>query len=187
MSLQIGTITAEPGEKKNGMLCTIQDGPELPITVICGKKKGATVLISAGVHGAEYSGIQTAMELSREIDPEEVRGNLIFLLMANPQASRDFVRFVVPEDNKNLNRVFPGKKDGSLSERTAYAMVHDLMSQADYYIDLHAGDTSERVMPFVYYPGKAREEVTERAKAMAMAANLAVRVKSTAEDRKSVV
>lgn len=127
----------------------------LPYTVVCGEQEGPDVLISAGIHGAEYIGIQTVMELSREVEARDIRGNVIFLLVANPSASRDYVRFVVPEDGKNLNRVFPGKKDGTLSERIAYTMAHRLQSLADYYIDVHAGDTSEQVMPFVYFTGAA--------------------------------
>lgn len=172
-SIQVGTYRAVSGEKKNIWLEVEDSDIKLPITVICGREEGATVLISAGVHGAEYIGIQTVMELSRELDPELVHGNVICLLIANPSAARTFTRFVVPEDGKNLNRVFPGKKDGTLSEKIAYAMVHELQSLADYCIDVHGGDTSEEVMPFVYYTGAAREEVCRASEAMAMATDTA--------------
>jgi predicted deacylase len=87
---------------------------------------------------------------------------------------------VVPEDGKNLNRMFPGKKDGSLSQKIAYTIEHELQNRADFYIDLHSGDIHEKVMPFVYYPGVAREEVSEVAKGMAEASGMSVRVKSSA-------
>ena len=179
-SIQVGTYRAVSGEKKNIWLEVEDSDIKLPITVICGREEGATVLISAGVHGAEYIGIQTVMELSRELDPELVHGNVICLLTANPSAARTFTRFVVPEDGKNLNRVFPGKKDGTLSEKIAYAMVHELQSLADYCIDVHGGDTSEEVMPFVYYTGAAREDVCRASEAMAMATDTAVRARSGA-------
>ncbi|MFT4104328.1 MAG: M14 family metallopeptidase [Lacrimispora sp.] len=178
MSLHIGNCQAKAGQKQNGMLEVGEGDPKLPMTLICGKEDGPTVLISAGIHGAEYIGIQTAMELSREIEPEDVKGNLIFLLIANPSACRDFVRFAVPEDGKNLNRMFPGKEDGSLSERIAYTVVKELYSKADYFLDIHAGDTSERVMPFLYFPGGAKEDVVEASKNMAKAADMAVRARS---------
>lgn len=181
MDLQVGTFVLKQGEKQSGMIPVINSPVELPVTMICGREAGPTVLISAGVHGAEYIGIQTAMELSREIKPEMIRGRLIFLLVANPGACRDFVRFVVPGDGNNMNRVFPGDKDGGLAEKTAYTIVHELQSRADYYVDLHAGDTSERVMPFVYFPGEAGEDVVEKSRAMARAADLRVRARSSAK------
>ncbi len=180
MELQVGTYRLKQGEKQSEMIPVINSEIELPVTMICGCEEGPTVLISAGVHGAEYIGIQTAMELSREIKPDMVKGNIVFLLLANPTACHDFVRFVVPEDGQNLNRMFPGNKDGGLSEKIAYTMVHELQSLADYYIDIHAGDTSERVMPFVYFPGVAKDDVVEASRGMAQAADMSVRAKSSA-------
>ncbi len=74
---------------------------------------------------------------------------------------QDYVRFFVPEDGKNLKQVFPGKKDGRLSERIAWTITEELQSKADFYIDLHAGDTSEEVMPFVYYNVAAGDKIAE--------------------------
>lgn len=108
--LEIGTICAEAGEKKTGWLEIEGGGQKLPLTLICGAKEGPTLLISAGIHGAEYIGVQALSELSRELDPRELKGNVICIHVANPSAFRDYVRFFVPEDGKNLNRVFPGKR-----------------------------------------------------------------------------
>ena len=58
-------------------------------------------------------------------------------------------------------------------------MVHELQNLADYYMDLHAGDTSERVMPFVYFPGSAKEEVVEQSLLMAKATGLKIRARSS--------
>ena len=124
--------------------------------------------------------MQALSELSRELDPKDTAGNVICLHVANPSAFRDYVRFFVPEDGKNLNRVFPGKKDGTLSERIAWTITEKLQSKADYYIDLHAGDTSEEVMPFVYYNVAAGEKIARVSANMAMAADMEVRASSTA-------
>ena len=149
----------------------------LPITIIDGKRDGKTMLISAGVHGAEYIGIETARTLASTLDPQKVKGKIVILLMANPTATYQFQRFFVPEDGKNLNRVFPGKADGTLSERIAHVITEKLQMEADYYIDLHGGDTSEHVMPFVYYNGAAGEEIEKISKWMAEATNLSVRAR----------
>ena len=181
--LEIGMICAEAGEKKTGWLEIEGGGQKLPLTLICGAKEGPTMMISAGVHGAEYIGVQALSELSRELDPKDIAGNVICLHVANPSAFRDYVRFFVPEDGKNLNRVFPGKKEGTLSERIAWTITEKLQSKADYYIDLHAGDTSEEVMPFVYYNVAAGEKIARVSANMAMAADMEVRASSTATFR----
>lgn len=170
----------EKGSKLKTMLPVVNHDLELPVCAIKGDEEGPVVLISAGVHGAEYIGIETAMTLSRELKPSQIRGTILFLLVANPPAAYTYTRRFVPEDGKNLNRMFPGKKEGTLSEKIAYTIEKELQSQADYYIDLHSGDTSERVMSFVYYAGVAKEEVSEKSRLMAEATGMAVRVKSTA-------
>lgn len=170
----------EKGSKLETMLSVVNHDLRLPVCAIKGEEEGPVVLISAGIHGAEYIGIETAMTLSRELPPSQVRGTILFLLVANPPAAYTYTRRFVPEDGKNLNRMFPGKRDGTLSEKIAYTMEKELQSQADYYIDLHSGDTSERVMSFVYYPGAAKEEVSETSRRMAEATGMAVRVKSAA-------
>lgn len=178
--LQIGTHQLERGSRLQEMLPVVNHELELPFCAVSGEEKGPVVLISAGIHGAEYIGIRTAMELSREIEPSQVKGTIVFLLAANPQAAYSYTRLFVPEDGKNLNRMFPGKKDGSLSEKIAYTIEKELHNQADYYIDLHAGDSHEKVMPFVYFAGAAKEEVSEASRKMAEATGMTVRVKSSA-------
>ena len=178
--IEIGQIRAEAGTKQNGWLEIEGEDLKLPLTLISGRKEGKTLLISAGIHGAEYIGVQTLLEISGEIDPDTLSGNVICLHMANPSAFKDYVRFYVPEDGKNLNRVFPGKKDGTLSERIAWTVTEELQAKADFYIDLHAGDTSEEVMPFVYYNVAAGDQIAEISERMAMAADMKVRASSTA-------
>lgn len=178
--LQIGTHQLERGSRLQEMLPVVNHELELPFCAVSGEEKGPVVLISAGIHGAEYIGIRTAMELSREIVSSQVKGTIVFLLAANPQAAYSYTRLFVPEDGKNLNRMFPGKKDGSLSEKIAYTIEKELQNQADYYIDLHAGDSHEKVMPFVYFAGAAKEEVSEASRKMAEATGMTVRVKSSA-------
>lgn len=178
--IQIGMHQLKKGGRLQEMLPVVNHELELPFCAISGEKEGTVVLISAGIHGAEYIGIQTAMELSREIKPSQVNGTIIFLLVANPQAASSYTRLFVPEDGKNLNRMFPGKKDGTLSEKIAYTIEKELQNQADFYIDLHAGDSHESVMPFVYYAGAAKEKVSEASRKMAEATGMSLRVRSSA-------
>ena len=70
-------------------------------------------------------------------------------------------------DGKNLNRVFPGNPNGTEMERLAWAITKEVYPKVDYYIDLHSGDDFEALTPYVYYAGKAAQEVTEVSRKMA--------------------
>ncbi|MER2152425.1 MAG: succinylglutamate desuccinylase/aspartoacylase family protein, partial [Candidatus Limivicinus sp.] len=91
------------------------EGTELhvPHVLLCGKQPGKTVLITAGIHNAEYVGIQAAIELSNELDVETLCGNVIIVPLANRSGFENRTMSRVFEDGKNLNRVFPGDRDGS--------------------------------------------------------------------------
>lgn len=71
------------GEKTEGFL-EIGDGEfKLPATIIRGKNPGKTVLVTAGLHAGEYVGIQTLIELSKKLKPENVNGQLVFVKVLN--------------------------------------------------------------------------------------------------------
>ncbi len=113
---QTKIMKLESGKRVKGMLQVENHDLKLPVCAVCGCKEGPVVLITAGIHGAEYIGIQTARELSKELDRKDKRYHSVSSC-ANPQAAFSYTRLFVPEDGKNLNRAFPGKKDGSLSEK----------------------------------------------------------------------
>jgi predicted deacylase len=123
---------------------------EMPFTFIQGAKPGKTILITSGVHGGEYPCIETAIQLAKEIDPAEVSGMILIIHPVNPAAFLARMQYYGPYDGKNLNRVFPGKATGTVSERIAY-QVHQFQQAADFYLDLHGGDIHEGLVPFVIY------------------------------------
>ena len=76
--LQIDNLIAQPGQKVDGFITIVGESePTIPVTLICGAEEGETALIQGGLHNAEYVGIQAAMELAAEIDPKDVKGNII--------------------------------------------------------------------------------------------------------------
>lgn len=156
----------EPGAKRTGFV-PVGGGVELPVTLICGSKPGPSVLISAGVHNAEYVGIQAAVELAQELDPAQLRGSVALLPLMNPSGYTHRTMSLVYEDEKNLNRVFPGAKDGTMADQIAYTVTEIFLKKADAYIDLHSGDGYEELTPYVYCQGAAEREVAERSRAMA--------------------
>ena len=132
-------------------------GTELhvPHVLICGKKEGPTVLITAGIHNAEYVGIQAAIELSNELEPDDLVGNVIIVPLANRSGFENRTMSMVYEDGKNLNRVFPGDENGTPADRLAHVLFDVFIKNADAYIDLHSGDGYENLVPYAYYLGDA--------------------------------
>lgn len=115
----------------------------LPLTVIHGAEPGPMLSITAGIHGAEYNGIYTCMRLGKEIDPRKLRGTLVMVPVVNVPSFETRTPFVNPIDGQNVNRVFPGKKIGTISEQIAYTVFEQVIRPADAFIDLHSGDLYE--------------------------------------------
>lgn len=180
MNLKIRDIQAKKGEKVNGFINVEETNLKIPITLINGSREGKSILITAGIHGCEYLGIEAINELVREIDPKEVSGSIIFVHVANVSGFFARVPAIVPEDGVNLNRAFPGKNDGSVAERIAYMITNELQMKVDFYIDLHGGDLHEKTMSFVYYPGIGEEEIIKSSCEAAKHLNVNYRVKSKA-------
>jgi hypothetical protein len=91
------------------------------------------------------------------------------------------MQYYGPYDGKNLNRVFPGKATGTVSERIAYT-VHQFQKAADFYIDLHGGDIHESLVPFVIYSKVGPSEVVEQSKKAAATLGFPYVVGSTSEN-----
>ncbi len=153
-------------------------GTELhvPHVLLCGNQPGPTVLVTAGIHNAEYVGIQAAIELSNELDTDRLCGNVIIVPLANRSGFENRTMSRVFEDGKNLNRVFPGDPQGSESELLAYMLFEVFIKNADAYIDLHCGDGYETLVPYCYYVGDTPAE--ETAKRMVECVNVKYVVRS---------
>lgn len=176
--LILDDIAAGPGEKISGYLSVLYADLKLPATLICGCKEGPVVLITAGIHNAEFVGIQAAAELSAELDPKMLKGDVIILPLVNRSGFEHRTMSLVYEDGKNLNREFPGSADGTLADRICHTLVEKLFPLADYYIDLHSGDGFEDLYPHVYTLGAAAPAVNEASEAMALAVNVPYRYAS---------
>lgn len=158
---QLGDVTVRRGEKYQGDISFANGDIVLPGTIICGKLPGKTMLITGGVHSGEYVGIQACVELGAELQPEKTVGTIVILKVLNRPAFENRAGSLGLSDGKNLNRVFPGNPNGTEMERLAWAITKEVYPKVDYYIDLHSGDDFEALTPYVYYAGKAAQEVTD--------------------------
>ena len=124
-------------------------GTFIPVSIIKGASPGPAVLMVAGVHGYEFSPILAAKRLADEIDPETLSGDLIIVRAAHVPAFEARSPYVNPNDRKNLNRSFPGRADGTQTERIAWALSSEIIPAADFVLDVHSGDGAEWLEAFV--------------------------------------
>ena len=166
-----GKLSARPGEKVTGMntFGVNRENYELPVYLINGAAEGPTLVLTGGVHAAEYASIAAALELGQTLDPQEIKGQVIVLPVVNQAGFPARSIYVNPMDGVNLNRVFPGKVDGGSSEQIAAWVFEHVMKQADYYIDLHGGDLVDALVPFAIFPETGNENVDRKSLALAQA------------------
>jgi predicted deacylase len=126
-------------------------GTSIPVTVIHGAKEGKTLALVAGIHGYEYPPILALYRLQNDIDPKTLAGTLILVHIANLPSFQKRMIYYGPSDWKNLNRVFPGRPEGTLSQRIAFVMTEEVIKKCDYLIDLHCGDGNEALNPYTYW------------------------------------
>src|SRR6478609_7435860 len=133
-----------PGESKNIQLeiARLHTTTKLTIPIIVKRSKieGPVVLFSGGIHGDEFNGIEIVRQLISKKINKPKRGTIICIPIVNIYGfinrSRDF------PDGRDLNRVFPGSRKGSLASRFAFHIITDIMPLVDYAVDFHAGGAS---------------------------------------------
>lgn len=142
----------------------------IPVSIIKGMKDGSVFTLVAGVHGYEYPPIIAVQELLQEIDEDQLTGTLIVIPIANVASFYGRSPFVNPQDGINLNRTFPGSPNGSVTERIADFIANSIIPVSDIFLDIHGGDASEDLLPFVcYYNNEQQPKRTELAKRLSEA------------------
>jgi predicted deacylase len=172
---RLGALSADPGEAASGYLAVPargDGGAEIPVSLVHGSGPGPVLALVAGTHGYEYPGITALQRLRQAIDPRTLRGTLILVHIANPPSFYGRTIYTSPADGKNLNRVFPGRPDGTLSERIAHEITTQVIAKADFLVDLHAGDGNEALRPYVYMPVTGDARLDEQSRGMALAFGL---------------
>lgn len=139
-SLTIHSITANPGEIAYGYIKVgeLQDGTSItiPVAIVNGKGDGSIIYIQSLSDGDELNGIAVIHRLLNILKPEDLNGAIIAVPLVNPFAFH-YRQSESIVDKKKMNRCFPGRPDGSSSERIAYLLFHDIVVRAQYCIDLH--------------------------------------------------
>ncbi len=133
------------------------------VPVICIKHGvGPTVLFVGGNHGGEYEGPVALLKLSRSLEPEQIQGRVILLPALNLPAVQAGER-VSPIDHLDMNRSFPGKHNGTVTQLIAHYVHQTILPLCDAVIDLHAGGFSLDLFPYNsmhYLPDPVQRENT---------------------------
>jgi len=168
----MGSLKALPGEAVSGYLEVPEKdgvGTRIPVTIIHGKTKGTVLALVAGVHGYEYPPILALYRLKEMVDPATLEGTLVLVHIANLPSFQRRTIYYNPFDWKNLNRVFPGDANGTLSQRIARVLNDEVIRKSDCIIDMHCGDGNEALIPYTYWMISRDKAINETTKKLAQA------------------
>ena len=171
----VGTAKAPAGQKATGFIqvpAGVDAATNIPVIVINGVKPGPKIAIVAGSHGTEYASIIALENLIQSVTPAELSGTLIIVPLVNLASFAQKVPHLNPVDGKNMNRMFPGKADGTQTERALWAIAGQVIDQCDYLIDLHGGDLDENLRRYSYWPQTGKGQLDAISRGMALAFGL---------------
>ena len=124
----------------------------IPIPIVRIKNgEGPSVLLQAGTHGDEWEGQIGLGNLLRALEPKDIKGRLVILPSANFPAAMAGQR-TSPIDEGNLNRLYPGDAEGTITQQIAYWIEHALLPGFDYSFDFHSGGSSLTYIPSALAP-----------------------------------
>jgi predicted deacylase len=151
--LRVGILSASHGQKTVGTQPLTLEGKhfDIPIFLINGTRAGPTLVVTGGIHGAEYASIEAALRLGRILQPDILRGRVIIVPIVSMPMYKARSIYVSPLDGLNINRVFPGNAEGKPTEQLANWIFENVIQQGNYYVDLHGGDLNEYLVPFTLY------------------------------------
>lgn len=168
--MNIGPIRLPDAGQKTSGYFTFDDALlgkyQWPYFAVVGRETGLKFLLTAGIHAAEYTGTLAALRLGQLLDPAHVKGTIAIVPLLNRPGFFERSVYVNPEDGENLNRAFPGRPDGTWSERFAHHVLNDLVKNVDRAMDLHAGDMVEDLEPFVGYYMTGHAEIDRKSREM---------------------
>jgi len=156
-AFRVGTASAAPGEKSTGTLevpTGVDAATSIPVVIVNGAKPGKVLALVSGAHGTEYV------------------STVILVPLINIQSFEQKVPHVNPVDNKSMNRFYPGKADGTQTERASYLITKEIVDRCDYLIDYHGGDLDESLRPYAYWGPTGREAQDRTSKEMVLAFGL---------------
>ena len=174
-TFRVGTASAGRGQKVTGTI-EVPAGSDpalsIPVAVIHGAKPGPVLALVAGSHGTEYASIIALEKVIALLNPAEISGTVIVVPLINIPSFEQKVPHLNPVDKKSMNRFYPGKMDGTQTERASYLITKQVVEQCDHLIDLHGGDTDESLRPYSYWTKTGNEKQDQISREMVLAFGL---------------
>lgn len=171
----VGTASAARGQKVTGTIevpAGVDPALSIPVAVIHGAKPGPVLALVAGSHGTEYASIIALEKLIAQLNPADISGTVIIVPLINIPSFEQKVPHLNPVDKKSMNRFYPGKMDGTQTERASYLITKQVVEQCDHLIDLHGGDTDESLRPYSYWTRTGNEKQDQISRDMVLAFGL---------------
>lgn len=160
-SFTVGTATARTGQKATGTIdvpAGVDAATSIPVVVVRGRNPGPVLALVSGLHGTEYASVIALEKLIQQLEPVQISGTVIILPLINIQSFLQKVPHVNPVDGKSMNRFYPGKADGTQTERASFLITKEVVERCDYLIDYHGGDLDENLRPYSYWPKTGNEK-----------------------------
>ncbi|HJX90367.1 MAG TPA: succinylglutamate desuccinylase/aspartoacylase family protein [Pyrinomonadaceae bacterium] len=171
----VGTATAARGQKATGTI-EVPAGSDaalsIPVAVFHGAKPGPVLALVSGAHGTEYASIVALEKVISLLNPAELSGTVIVVPLVNIPSFEQKVPHVNPIDRKSMNRFYPGRMDGTQTERASFMITKQVVEQCDHLIDLHGGDLDESLRPYGYWTKTGNEKQDQISREMLMAFGL---------------
>ena len=168
-TIEIGSAKADPGSISEGSILVekLAGGGEIsmPVTIINGISDGPCFWINGGIHGDEPEGILTCSLLKKVIDPKKLSGCIVLIPVINVPAMEAAERGN-PLDtfSYDMNRIYPGREEGYLSERIAHVHKEWMVKYADMEISIHSGGSHSYLAEAMF--AATDEKTQELARAM---------------------
>jgi len=148
-AFEIGQHLIEAGTKQTVNLPVSVTSDHTPITltvhVAHGRRPGPTMFVSAAIHGDEIIGLEIVRRLLRTRNLKSLRGTLLVVPVVNSLGFMSHSRYL--PDRRDLNRCFPGSREGSLAARLAHIFMKEIVQKADAGIDIHSAAIHRTNLP----------------------------------------
>ncbi len=174
-TFSVGTATAARGQKATGMIIVpagSDAATSIPVAIFHGARPGPVLALVSGAHGTEYASIIALERVIGLINPAELSGTVIVVPLVNLPSFEQKVPHVNPVDGKSMNRMYPGKMDGTQTDRASFLITKQVVEQCDHLIDLHGGDLDESLRPYSYWTRTGSEKQDRISREMVLAFGL---------------
>ncbi len=163
----VGTATAARGQKASGTIevpAGVDAALSIPVVVVNGARPGPVLALVSGAHGTEYASIISLEKVIERLDPAALAGTVIIVPLVNVRSFEQKIAHVNPVDRKSMNGFYPGRMDGTQTERASFLITKQVVERCDHLIDLHGGDIDESLRPYGYWTvtGNAQQDALSK-------------------------